>query len=120
MRIVTSSVDVAAAALDHQGSEVVLLGGTLKKSTRSAFGFAATDAIRAVRANIGIISNVCIDEDMHLRASDYDIAQLNSSIIEASKNVLVLVKAEELGSNAVHFIAALGAKARSLGWLVAP
>jgi len=110
MRIVTSSVDVAAAALDHQGSEVVLLGGTLNKSTRSAIGFAATDAIREVRADIGIISNVCIDEDMHLRASDYDIAQLNACIIEASKNVLVLVKAEELGSDAVHFIAALGAK----------
>lgn len=105
VRIITCAIDVAAAALDHQSAEVVLVGGTLSRSTRSAASFAAMREIRALRADYGVLSGACIDNHGQLRTDECDGASFKAAILNVSRRNLVLATAEEIGCDAIHQIA---------------
>jgi len=105
VRVITTAVDVAAAALDHPSAEVIMLGGRLGRLTRSATGVAAIDAIRALRVDYCILGTCGVAEDMTLRADDYEDALLKSAMIRAANKTLLLATAEKLGQTATYEVA---------------
>lgn len=109
IRIITTAVDVAAAALDHPLAEVVLLGGKLSKLTRSATGSSAIEAIRALRADYCILGTCGVDNNLMLRADDFEDAYLKSTMIKASNKTLLLAAAEKLGQVATYEVAPVSA-----------
>lgn len=105
LRIITSAVDVAAAALDHPRAEVVMLGGRLGRPTRSATGVAAVDAVRALRADYCILGTCGVDEDLTLRADDYEDAHFKAAMVRAANKTLLLATADKLGQAATYEVA---------------
>lgn len=109
LRIITTAVDVAAAALDHPSAEVIMLGGRLGRLTRSAAGVAAVDAIRALRADYCILGTCGVAEDLTLRADDYEDALLKSAMIRAANKTVLLATADKLGQTATYEVASMSA-----------
>lgn len=109
IRVITPSIDVAAAALDHPLAEVIQLGGRLSKLIRSSTGTAAIEAIRAVRADYCVLGTCGIDHDLVLRADDYDDAFIKAAMIKASNKTLLLASHEKIGRAATHEVAPVSA-----------
>ncbi|QRM56413.1 DeoR/GlpR family DNA-binding transcription regulator [Sinorhizobium sp. BG8] len=109
VRVVTTAIDVAAAALEHPLAEVILLGGRLNKLTRSSTGAATVEAIRALRADFCVLGTCGIDDDLVVRADDYDDAFMKAAMMKASNKTLLLASSEKLGRAATHEVAPLSA-----------
>ncbi|WP_234879285.1 DeoR/GlpR family DNA-binding transcription regulator [Sinorhizobium americanum] len=107
VRIITTAVDVAAAALDHPLVEVIMLGGRLGKLTRSATGASAIEAVRALRADYCILGTCGVGDDLMLRADDFEDAYLKSTMIKASNKTLLLAAADKLGQLATYEVASV-------------
>ena len=105
LRIITTAVDAAAAALDLPLAEVVLLGGRLNKLTRSATGARAIEAIRGLRADFCILGTCGIDNDLLLRADDIEDAHLKATMIKASNTTILLTPSNKLGRLATYEVA---------------
>lgn len=105
VRIITTAVDVAAAALDHPLAEVILLGGRLNKLTRSASGAGAIEAIRALKVDCCILGTCGVDNDLMLRADDFEDASLKTLMIKASNKTLLLASSDKLGRVATYEVA---------------
>jgi DeoR/GlpR family transcriptional regulator of sugar metabolism len=106
LRIVTTSLDVGAAALDHPCIEVVLIGGRLNRMTRSATGASAL-AAQAVRADLCVLGACGIDPDLTLRAEDHEDAYLKSAMIKASAQTMVLARGSKLGPTSPFLVASI-------------
>lgn len=109
VRIITTAVDVAAAALDHPLADVIMFGGRLGRMTRSATGAAAIDAIRTLRADFCVLGTCGVDQDLTLRADDYEDAHLKSAMIRAANKTLLLATADKLGQTATYDVAPISA-----------
>lgn len=105
VRIITTAVDAAAAALDHPLAEVILLGGRLSKLTRSATGPGAIEAIRALKVDCCILGTCGVDDELMLRADDIDDAFLKTTMIEAANKTLLLAPYDKLGRAATYKVA---------------
>jgi DeoR/GlpR family transcriptional regulator of sugar metabolism len=105
VRIITTAVDVAAAALDHPLAEVILLGGRLSKLTRSVSGAGAIEAIRALKADYCILGTCGVDNELMLRADDFEDAFLKTIMIKASIKTLLLASSDKLGRVATYEVA---------------
>ncbi|ARM92242.1 DeoR family transcriptional regulator protein (plasmid) [Rhizobium sp. CIAT894] len=106
VRILTTSVDIAAAALDHPIADVTILGGgKLNRLTRSATGALAVEAVRSVRADICVLGTCGVDEKLTLRADDIEDAFLKAAMIKAAGRTLLLASHEKLGLNATYEVA---------------
>lgn len=109
LRIITTAVDVAAAALDQPLAEVVMLGGRLSRLTRSATGAGAIDAIRTLRVDYCILGTCGVDHGLTLRADDFEDAHLKSAMIRAANKTLLLATADKLGQAATYEVAPISA-----------
>lgn len=108
-RILTTSVDVAAAALDLPLADVTILGGKLNRLTRSATGALAVEAVRAVRADICVLGTCGVDESLTLRADDIEDAYLKAAMIRAAGKTLLLASHDKLGRSATYEVAPITA-----------
>ncbi len=104
LHIVTSAVDIAAAALDHPGMTVVLIGGRLNRHTRSSLDATALDAIRNVKADFCILGACGIDPELTLRADDFEDAYIKGAMMKAATRTILLATADKLGKTAAHLI----------------
>jgi DeoR/GlpR family transcriptional regulator of sugar metabolism len=109
LRIVTSAVDIAAAALDHPNIEVVLIGGRLNRHTRSAVDAAALDAIRTMRADFCVIGACGIDDELAVRADDFEDAYFKGAMIKAASQTILLTTSDKLGKSSAHLVAPISA-----------
>ncbi|KXF78178.1 hypothetical protein ATN84_23745 [Paramesorhizobium deserti] len=105
VRIITTAVDVAAAALDHPRAEVIMLGGRLGRFTRSVTGGSAVEAIRSLRADCCILGTCGVDDGLTLRAEDFEDAYVKGAMIKASNKTLLLADAEKIGQVATYEVA---------------
>ncbi|ACE94860.1 putative transcriptional regulator protein, DeoR family (plasmid) [Rhizobium etli CIAT 652] len=105
VRILTTSIDIAAAALDHPIADVTFVGGKLNRLTRSATGALAVEAVRGIRADICVLGTCGIDENLTLRADDIDDAFLKAAMVKAAERTLLLAPHDKLGRKATYEVA---------------
>ncbi|MEK1890969.1 MAG: DeoR/GlpR family DNA-binding transcription regulator [Phyllobacterium sp.] len=94
--IITSSPDIAAAALDHPLCEVILLGGSLNRLTRSAIGQSTLSEVQSMRVDYCVLGACAIDEGLMLRAENYDDSRMKLALARASNEVILLATSEKL------------------------
>ncbi|WP_244642448.1 DeoR/GlpR family DNA-binding transcription regulator [Phyllobacterium sp. 628] len=94
--IITSSPDIASAALDHPLCEVILLGGTLNRLTRSVIGQSPLAEVQSMHVDYCILGACAVDESLMLRAQNYEDARLKLAMSQACNEVILLTTAEKL------------------------
>lgn len=87
---VTNNLNVAYILSDAPEIEVVVAGGTVRKSDRAIVGAATVDLIRQFKVDFAIIGASSIDEDGCLLDFDYQEVRVARAILEqARKKILV-------------------------------
>ncbi|ATU90353.1 hypothetical protein B5P45_16190 [Phyllobacterium zundukense] len=94
--IITGSPDIAAAALDHPCCEVILLGGSLNRLTRSAIGQSTLAEVQSMRVDYCVLGACAVDEGLMLRAENYDDARMKLAFGQACNEIILLATSEKL------------------------
>ncbi len=94
--IITGSPDIAAAALDHPCCEVILLGGSLNRMTRSAIGQSTLAEVQSMRVDFCVLGACAVDEALMLRAENYDDARMKLALGQACNEIMLLATSEKL------------------------
>lgn len=94
--IITGSPDIASAALDHPCCEVILVGGSLNRLTRSAIGQSTLAEVQSMRVDYCVLGACAIDEELMLRAENYDDARMKLALGQACNEIMLLTTSEKL------------------------
>ncbi|PSH66896.1 DeoR/GlpR transcriptional regulator [Phyllobacterium sophorae] len=94
--IITGCPDIASAALDHPCCEVILLGGSLNRLTRSTIGQSTLAEAQSMRVDYCVLGACAVDEGLMLRAENYDDARMKLAFGQASNEIILLATSEKL------------------------
>jgi DeoR/GlpR family transcriptional regulator of sugar metabolism len=106
--VVTSAPDVAVALLEHEGLEVVLLGGPVNPETRTVVGGEAVEALRTLRADLCLLGACSLDAEGGLTVLHRDEAEVERTMVERSARVGVVTAAGKLGSAGPYVVGTAG------------
>ncbi len=96
--VVTVSPPVAMALSTHANIDIIMLPGTLDKSSMSVTGSATLAALKRVRADI-CISGVCsIHPEIGVTSTSYEEAEIKRQMIDNATEVIVPATADKLGT----------------------
>src|SRR5205823_3105002 len=82
-----SAPDVAVALLEHEGLEVVALGGPVHPETRTVVGAEAVDALRAIRADLCILGACSLHADAGVTVLHREEAIVERVMLERAARV---------------------------------
>lgn len=91
LKIVTDSVYIANEIRGYSGVEVIVPGGTVRRSDGVILGAAAVDFIRQFRADIAVIGAAAIEASGSLLDYDLREASVARAIIENARHVILAV-----------------------------
>jgi len=107
--VITNSPPAAIALAEHPYLEVILLGGTLNKSTLAVVGAEAAAALSRFRADICFLGVNGLHSEAGLTDFSYEEAHLKRLMIQNSAAVVALASADKLGTVAPYVLAPLNA-----------
>ena len=96
--IVTHSVTVAAALVEHPGVDVLVLGGRLFKHSAVTSGAAAAEAARTVHADLFLLGVTGVHHRAGLTTGDPDEAAMKRTLAGQAGETYVLASAEKIGA----------------------
>lgn len=102
LRIVTNSLPTAQRLADHESTDVIVIGGKVRKSTLAMVDAAAVAAVGPLHVDTLFISSDGLSADIGLTTSDREEAALKQAMIRAAKRVVALVDHSKVGHD--HFI----------------
>ena len=97
LTVVTNSLLVAQALMDAPRVEVILTGGTLRRSIHALVGPATEDSVRALRASQAFISGNGFSAERGLSTPNPLVAATDRAIAGAAQQVVVLVDHTKIG-----------------------
>lgn len=97
LKIVSDSVSLANEIRGFAGVEVMVPGGTVRRSDGAILGEAAVDFIRQFRVDTAVIGAAAIAEDGALLDYDLREAWLARAIIENARTVILAADATKFG-----------------------
>jgi DeoR/GlpR family transcriptional regulator of sugar metabolism len=103
--IMTASPAIALALLPNPQVEVVLLGGRLDRETETAVGIATAEAVRGVRADVGLLGVCGLDVEIGISAANGEEALIKRLMIAQSAEVIAAVVADKLGTTMPYVVA---------------
>lgn len=95
--IVTHSVTVAAALLEHQ-AEVIVIGGRLFKHSAVACGAAAVEGAGAISADLFLLGVTGVHAEAGLTTGDLDEAAMKRSLAARCAETYVMASEEKIGA----------------------
>lgn len=96
--VVTHSVTVAAALVEHPSVEVVVLGGRLFKHSAVTCGAAAAEAAAAVSADLFFLGVTGVHPEAGLTTGDADEAAMKRLLADRAAETYVLASVEKMGA----------------------
>jgi DeoR/GlpR family transcriptional regulator of sugar metabolism len=105
--VVTHSPSIAVALADHDGIEVIMLGGKLYKHSMVAVGAAAIEAISRIRADLYFMGATGIHLEAGLSTGDLEEAHIKRALIASAAETHVLASLEKIGAASPYAIAPL-------------
>lgn len=106
--VVTHSVTVASALLDHHGIDVFLLGGRLFRHSAVTCGAAAAEAAQAITADVFLLGVTGVHPEAGLTTGDADEAAMKRTLARRAADTYVLASAEKLGAASRFTVLPLG------------
>ena len=97
LTVVTNSLLVAQALMDAPRVEVILTGGTLRRSIHALVGPAAEESVRALRASQAFISGNGFSADRGLSTPSPLVAATDRALASAAQQVVVLADHTKIG-----------------------
>jgi len=97
LTVVTNSLLVAQALMDAPRVEVILTGGTLRRSIHALVGPATEDSVRALRASQAFISGNGFSAERGLSTPNPLVAATDRALASAAQQVVVLVDHTKIG-----------------------
>lgn len=88
--VITNNLHVAAELYQHPRIEVILAGGTVRRSDGGIIGAAAVEFIRQFKVDTAIIGASAIDTDGTLLDFDYREVRVSRAIIESARRVVLV------------------------------
>ena len=88
--VITNNLNVAIELYRHAGIEVIVAGGTVRKSDGAVVGAAATNVIRQFKVDYAVIGVSAIDLDGTLLDFDYREVLVTQAIIENARQVILV------------------------------
>jgi DeoR/GlpR family transcriptional regulator of sugar metabolism len=96
--VITTSPPIAVALADHQGIEVVMLGGRLYRYAMVNVGAETVAALRRVRADICVLGVLALDAEIGLSVLDYEEAAVKRAMLESAADVVAPAPVTKLGT----------------------
>ncbi|WP_181706770.1 DeoR family transcriptional regulator [Chthonobacter rhizosphaerae] len=103
LSVVTTSPPVALALVDHPGVEVILVGGTFDRASRTVVGALAVEAIRAVRADAAVLG-LCSLSPGGVSTTGLEEAAVKRAMADSSARCVALGTADKLGLVSPHMV----------------
>jgi len=103
--IVTPSPPVAMVLGNHLNIDVVLLGGTLDKSSMTVIGTTASLTLSALRADVCIAGVCSLHHEIGVTTVSHEEAELKRIMIENSGRVIAPVTADKIGTASPFVVA---------------
>ena len=105
--VVTNNMNVANTLIANENCEIMLAGGTIRRSDGGLVGDLTADFIQGFKVDIAVIGCSAMDEDGDLL--DFDMAEVRVSraIIRQSRRVFLVTDASKLGRLAPVRLASL-------------
>lgn len=97
LTIVTSSLPIASEFFGAPGTEVILLGGSLRKDSPDLMGPVAEAALDMLRADVAFIGAEAIDEQGNLYTQQAEMGRLLSSMARACRKVYAVADSSKIG-----------------------
>ena len=104
LRVVTASL-THASLLASRGIHVVVIGGTLHPDELYMMGSFAQGMVASFYADICVIGAAGIDADVGVTEIDYELAALHRTMLERSRQVVVLADHSKIGFRASAVVA---------------
>jgi DeoR/GlpR family transcriptional regulator of sugar metabolism len=104
--VITHSPSVAVELVDHEGIEVVLIGGRLFKHSMVAVGAAAIEAIAHIRADVYFMGVTGVHPVAGLSTGDLEEAHVKRAFAASAAEVVVLASSEKINSASAYVIGA--------------
>lgn len=105
--VMTNNINVANILRDNPSCEIILTGGSLRRSDGGLIGPLTTTVIEQFKFDFAIIGCSGIDEDGDLLDFDIQEVGVSQSIIKQSRRVLLVTDHTKFGRNAPARIASL-------------
>lgn len=96
--VVTHSVTIAAALVDHSGVDVFVIGGALFKHSAVSSGAAAVEAAQRVNADVFLLGVTGVHATAGLTTGDADEAAMKRALAARAGETFVLASAEKIGT----------------------
>ena len=106
--VITNNLNVAMQLYKFPRVEVVVAGGSVRRSDGAVVGSTAIDLIRQFKVDFAIIGASAIDEEGALLDYDFREVQVAQAIIENARNVILVADSTKLTRSAPVRIAHLG------------
>ena len=97
LTVVTNSLLVAEALMPAPHVEVILTGGTLRRSIHALVGSAAEESLRSLRASQAFISGNGLSADRGLSTPSPLVAAADRALAAAAQQIVVLVDNTKVG-----------------------
>jgi len=97
LTVVTNSLLVAQALMEAPHVEVILTGGTLRRSIHALVGPAAEDSVRSLRASQAFISGNGFSAERGLSTPSPIVAAMDRALAGAAQQVVALVDHTKIG-----------------------
>jgi DeoR/GlpR family transcriptional regulator of sugar metabolism len=106
--VITVSPSVVMALSTHTNIKIIMLPGTLDKSSMSVTGSTTLEALRRIRADI-CISGVCsIHPEIGVTTTSYEEAEIKRQMIYNASEVIVAATADKLGTAVPFEVSGIG------------
>lgn len=94
--VITNNINVAMLLHRHPRIEVIIAGGTVRRSDGGVVGASASDLIRQFKVDYAVIGASAIEEDGTLLDFDYREVQVAQAILQNSRHPILVADSSKL------------------------
>ncbi len=106
--VITVSPPVALALSTHIHIQIIMLPGTLDKSSMSVTGSSTLEGLRRIRADICIPGVCSIHPEIGVTSTSYEEAEIKRQMINNASEVIVAATADKLGTAVPFEVVGIG------------